>query len=49
VDVGWLAVRTRLSWRAGNSRQGLRSLGLEATVNCLRRSRGETAGAEPDA
>src|ERR1019366_8226720 len=29
--------------------QGLRSLGLEATVNWLRRSRGETAGAEPDA
>jgi len=24
-------------------------MGLEATVNCLRRSRGETAGAQPDA
>jgi len=40
VDSGWIAVRTRLPsplrTEAGNFKQGLRSLGLEAMVNCLR-------------
>jgi hypothetical protein len=49
VDVGWLAVRTRSSFRAGNSRKGLWSLVLEAMVKCLRRNRGEAAGAQPGA
>ena len=40
MDTGWFAVRTRPSSRAGNFGQGLQSLGLEATVNGLRRSRG---------
>src|SRR5229473_4212162 len=36
VDSGWMAARTRSPSRAGNSRQGVQGLGLEATVNCLR-------------
>ena len=32
ADVGWLAVRTRSSFRAGNSRFGIARLGWEATV-----------------
>jgi len=36
VDSGWIAVRIRPSWRAGNSGQGIQGLGPEATVNCLR-------------
>jgi hypothetical protein len=32
ADVGWLAVRTRPSFRAGNSWFGIARLGWEATV-----------------
>lgn len=49
MDVGWFAVRTRPSFRVGNSWSGIGCLGWEATVKDYGVAVGDTAGVKPGA